>query len=52
MTVVRYVNNELIDTGNLPPMKVENPALIQIIRDMQLRCIENEKNKDKKMCES
>lgn len=51
MTVVRYVNDELID-GKLPPMMVENPALIQIIRDVQLKCIENEKNKDNEMCES
>ncbi len=53
MTVVRYINNELYDVGKLPPMQVENPALIQIIRDVQRKFIEKkESTEDKKMCES
>ncbi len=53
MTVVRYINNELYDVGKLPPMQVENPALIQIIRDVQRKCIEKqESTTDEKMCES
>lgn len=52
MTVVRYINNELCDVGKLPPMEVENPALIQIIRDVQLKVIENTERKQNEMCES
>lgn len=53
MTVVRYINNELYDVGKLPPMEVENPALIQIIRDVQLKVIENAESKNEDMmCES
>lgn len=52
MTVVRYINDELYDRGKLPPMEVENPALIQIIRDVQLKVIENTENKQNEMCES
>ncbi len=52
MTVVRYINNELYDVGKLPPMQVENPALIQIIRDVQRKLIENKESTEKKMCES
>ena len=40
MTIVRYINHELCTVGKLPPMKVENPALIQIIRDVQWKALE------------
>ena len=52
MTVVRYVNNELCDVGKLPPMEVENPALIQIIRDIQLKAIEKNETANEKVCEA
>ena len=52
MTVVRYINNELYEAGKLPSMEVENPALIQIIRDVQLKVVEKKENKQDEMCES
>ena len=44
MTVVRYINNEIYEVEKLPPMEVKNPALIQIIRDVQLKAIEQNDN--------
>ena len=52
MTVVRYINNELCEVGKLPPMEVENPALIQIIRDIRLKAIEQIENMKEDMGES
>lgn len=52
MTVVRYINNELCEVGKLPPMEVENPALIQIIRDIRLKAIERSENMKEDMGES
>ena len=52
MTVVRYINNELCEVGKLHPMEVENPALIQIIRDVQLKNIEKSENVKENMGES
>ena len=52
MTVVRYINNELYAVGKLPSMEVENPALIQIIRDVRLKVMEKNENKREEMCES
>ena len=52
MTVVRYINNELCEVGKLPPMEVENPALIQIIRDVQLKAIEKSENMKENMGKS
>ena len=45
-------NNELCEVGKLPPMEVENPALIQIIRDVQLKAIEKSENMKENMGES
>ena len=47
MTVVRYINNELYDVGSLPFMEVENPILLQMIRNVQLRIIEEKKGQEK-----
>ena len=52
MTVVRYINNKLCEVGKLPPMEVENPALIQIIRDIRLKAIEQIENMKEDMGES
>ena len=52
MTVVRYINNELCEVGKLPPMEVENPALIQIIRDVQLKAIEKNEIANEEVCEA
>lgn len=52
MTVIRYINNELFELGKLPPMEVENPALIQIIRDVQLKAIEKSENMKQNMGKS
>ena len=52
MTVVRYINNEIYEVEKLPPMEVENPALIQIIRDIRLKAIEQSENTKEDMGES
>ena len=52
MTVVRYINHELCEVGKLPPMEVANPALIQIIRDVQLKAIEKSESAKANMSES
>ena len=52
MTVVRYINNEIYEVEKLPPMEVENPALIQIIRDIRLKAIEQIENMKEDMGES
>ena len=52
MTVVRYINNELCEVGKLPPMEVENPALIQIMRDIRLKAVEQSKSIKENISES
>lgn len=49
MEIERYINGNKVKSKKLPKMVIKNPAVVQLLVDLQQRT--NEKDNNTKMCD-